>query len=449
MVSFRAFATTASMLATTVQAGYTGLSSTYGGPQGVDASTGNCGPMAALPSATMYHVAMNDPQYNTGLNCGRCVSIQCTDPRCKSNKVMMAQVTDRCPECKSGDLDMTLPLFQELTGYQTDKYAISWSFVDCPVNGGIQVCAKDGSSKFWLYVQPMNTVSGVRSMKINGGSADPFPSNYYFMATSLGVELGQTHVEMTSWAGETIKTTVSLTAGGCTQIPQQFTKGLPTSDGGAPAPAPSSNNPPPTTPVVTTATPTTTTAPPTTTAAPTTTFPPTTTTAAPTTTTATPTTTTVTPEPTTTSAYNFTTEATNSSLVSSVDASATNHSSSDRTVSSADEATTAVPASATGSDAIATSASGPPTTATPINKSGEVVVNVKSQQESSNDTTYYILAGAGGAFCLAVAAVLFVVKKSRENYMNEKESDMVDGQLARFGESNTGRNKIDSDVVIL
>ncbi|KAF0686375.1 Aste57867_21819 [Aphanomyces stellatus] len=234
MVSFCAyFYTIATVVVTTVRGGYTGLSSTYGGPDGVDASTGNCGPMAALPSATKYHVAMNDPQYIKGLHCGRCVQIQCTDPRCNSNKVMMAQITDRCPECKSGDLDMTLPLFQELTGYQTDKYAISWSFVDCPVDGGIQVCAKDGSSKYWLFVQPMNTVSGVRSMKINGGTADPFPSNYYFMSTKLGVvELGDTDVEMTSWAGETIKTTVALQAGACTQIRQQFSTGLPTFEGG-------------------------------------------------------------------------------------------------------------------------------------------------------------------------------------------------------------------------
>ncbi|ETW09020.1 hypothetical protein H310_01490 [Aphanomyces invadans] len=209
---------------------YAGLSSTYGGPDGVNATSGNCAPMHPLPNATLYHVAMNDKQYNSGLHCGRCVQIECKDPRCTSNRTVLAQVTDRCPECKFGDLDLTLPLFNELTGHFTDKYKIEWQFVDCPTNGGIVVCAKEGSSKFWLYVQPMNTVSGVKEMKVNGGAAPPFLPCFYFMTTKLGVELEETEVEMTSWAGETIKTKVALKAAACTQITQQFTRGLPPLD---------------------------------------------------------------------------------------------------------------------------------------------------------------------------------------------------------------------------
>ncbi|KAF0753975.1 hypothetical protein AaE_005504, partial [Aphanomyces astaci] len=67
--------------------------------------------MNHLPDATKYHVAINVKQYNKGLNCGRCMQVQCKDPPCKFNKIITAQATHRCPECAHGDLDMLLPLF--------------------------------------------------------------------------------------------------------------------------------------------------------------------------------------------------------------------------------------------------------------------------------------------------------------------------------------------------
>ncbi|RHY28926.1 hypothetical protein DYB32_007403, partial [Aphanomyces invadans] len=173
--------------------------------------------------APQFHVAINDNQYDYGVHCGRCVSVTCVDARCPTKRSVMGQITDRCPECSHGDLDMSLPMFQQVTGFTTDRLAISWDFVDCPVAGGVQVCAKSGSSIHWLYVQPDNAVNGVKSMRINGGDAPIFASAYYFMSTVLGtVDLSRTQVEMTSHSGETIRATVALVADQCTQIPQQF-----------------------------------------------------------------------------------------------------------------------------------------------------------------------------------------------------------------------------------
>ncbi|KAF0699673.1 Aste57867_9773 [Aphanomyces stellatus] len=348
---------------------FSGVASTYGGPLGVDAMSGNCGLMASLPSATKYHVALNDPQYNTGLHCGQCVQVRCTDRRCQSTKPVVAQVTDRCPECSHGDLDMTWPLFQDVTGFTTDKYAIAWAFVDCPVvPGGIQVCAKSGSSPFWLYVQPANTVAGVKTMAINGGRADPFPSNYYFMATRLGVALSQTKVEMTSWAGETIQATVALTADACTQLPQQFTKGLVMVDSGGEGIRPSMTT-------------TTTTTPSPTTVAPLTTM--------------------TRPPPT-----NSTTNG--SSVVMGAN---------DTTITAANESTTILPPvtfspSVTSIDDVASSAPSDTRNAT-----------VQTQVEAVSDTSYVLTCG-GAAFALAVVAILYVVRQTREyDPPNDKQSD--------------------------
>ncbi|KAH9152414.1 hypothetical protein AeRB84_005158 [Aphanomyces euteiches] len=182
--------------------------------------------MKYLPSATAYHVALNNDQYDSGANCGRCVKLSCTDSRCKNTAPVVAQIVDRCPECKHGDLDMSLQLWNAVTGYPSDRVKITWDYVDCDVQGGIQVCAKEGSSIDWLYVQPGNTRAGVQSMKINGADAPIFASAYYFMSTILHtIPLSQTTVEMTAYTGETIKASVSLTANQCTQIPQQFQGG--------------------------------------------------------------------------------------------------------------------------------------------------------------------------------------------------------------------------------
>ncbi|KAF0687752.1 Aste57867_20536 [Aphanomyces stellatus] len=208
------------------RADYDGKATTYGPPDGGNAGTGNCGLMAVMDFAPQFHIGLNDEQYNAGANCGRCVWVWCWDDRCQQNGhtyPVMGQITDRCPECQHGDLDISAPMFREVTGDSTDRYDISWEFADCPAQGGIQVCAKSGSSKDWLYVQPANTVGGVASMKINGGEAPIFPWSYYFMSTVLHqVDLDNTEVEMTSDSGETISTTVALVADQCTEIPHQF-----------------------------------------------------------------------------------------------------------------------------------------------------------------------------------------------------------------------------------
>ncbi len=203
---------------------FRGDGTTYGPPAGQNPQGGNCNLMNWLDIAPKYHVALNEPQYGRGAHCGRCVEVQCVDTRCTSNEKVIAQITDRCPECKEGDLDMSLPLFNKVTGFSTDRLKIMWSFVDCPVRGGIQVCAKDGSNPYWLSVQACNTVNGVTSMKIMESKADFMPGAYYFLSKASNNPLEAIKIEMTSATGETINAAVSLVPGQCTVINQQFTK---------------------------------------------------------------------------------------------------------------------------------------------------------------------------------------------------------------------------------
>ncbi|CAK4875000.1 unnamed protein product [Aphanomyces euteiches] len=135
-------------VATQVLAGtYSGDGTTYGDG---DPANGNCALMKYASFAPAFHVALNNDQYNSGANCGRCVSVSCTDSRCTKTAPVIAQIVDRCPECKHGDLDMSLQLYNAVTGYTPGRVQITWDFIDCDIDGGIQVCAKSGSSIDWL-----------------------------------------------------------------------------------------------------------------------------------------------------------------------------------------------------------------------------------------------------------------------------------------------------------
>ena len=70
-----------------------------------EVSSGNCNFMSAIPSASTNFVALNDKQWNTLGNCGRCIEVSCIDDQCTAqNKTAVVQVLDRCPECAYGAL---------------------------------------------------------------------------------------------------------------------------------------------------------------------------------------------------------------------------------------------------------------------------------------------------------------------------------------------------------
>ncbi|RHY17232.1 hypothetical protein DYB36_010234, partial [Aphanomyces astaci] len=105
---------------------------------------------------------------------------------------------------------------------------------------------------------------------------------------------------------------------------------------------------------------------------------------------------------------------------------------------SSTEATTAPP---TVSDA-------PPQPTAPTTAIGgaENVISVQASSQSDSGSTVYVVFGSGVAFVLAVMAIVYVVKKSRSKYMDEKESES--SQITRFGNVDTRRNN-DSNVAIL
>ncbi|CAI5720850.1 unnamed protein product [Hyaloperonospora brassicae] len=207
-------------------------------------SSGNCNFMSALPTASTNYVALNQEQWNSLGNCGRCIEVSCIDDRCTvKNKTAVVQVLDRCPECKHGALDLSPTVYKEITGLDPHRLKVRWRFVDCPKPESVQVCLKEGSNPNWVAIQPTNGLVGVKSVTVNGGTMTMLDGAYYYVSTTPNTDLSAAKVAITSINGDVISGTYSLTAGECTSTNQQFGSGGTSSSMGSKTPIVKSDRP--------------------------------------------------------------------------------------------------------------------------------------------------------------------------------------------------------------
>uniref|UniRef100_M4BM06 Expansin-like EG45 domain-containing protein n=1 Tax=Hyaloperonospora arabidopsidis (strain Emoy2) TaxID=559515 RepID=M4BM06_HYAAE len=189
-------------------------------------SSGNCNFMSAIPTASTNYVALNQEQWNSLGNCGRCIEVSCIDDRCTAkNKTAIVQVLDRCPECKHGALDLSPTVYKEITGLDPHRLTVRWRFVECPNPASVQVCLKEGSNANWMAVQPTNGLVGVKSVTVNGDVTTMLDGAYYYVSTTPNTDLSAVKIAITSVNGDVISDTYSLTAGKCTSTNQQFGSG--------------------------------------------------------------------------------------------------------------------------------------------------------------------------------------------------------------------------------
>ena len=150
---------------------YTGYATMYGGK----INGGSCGFKSNSIQKGLYPfgVAINSKQYNNSLSCGTCINIKYsnqilhqTNQDLSSNLLIESEsinnlnviVTDICPECQFGDLDLFQESYNKLISGSPDKKLISWQFINCPneiVSNNIQLRI-DELNYYWLSIQPEN-----------------------------------------------------------------------------------------------------------------------------------------------------------------------------------------------------------------------------------------------------------------------------------------------------
>ena len=161
---------------------YKGEGTYYDGIAGT--SSGNC----SLPVADgdYFHCAINDFMYNNSEACGACVIV--TGPKGS----ITLQVVDRCPECASGDIDMTEEAFSQIADVVDGRVPITWKYTTCEnnINNNIQIVFKEGSSEFWTGVQFRNSTHAIASMEYqltNGNWNAVTSEEYNYFIASEGI----------------------------------------------------------------------------------------------------------------------------------------------------------------------------------------------------------------------------------------------------------------------
>lgn len=132
------------------------------------AGSGAC----AIEWAAGEHIAaMNAVQWDGSAHCGECLMV--TGPLGST----LVKVVDLCPECISGDLDLSLAAFSAIANPIDGRVSIIWQRVECPVVGNFNF-RFEGSNPFYLKLQALNHRQGVQAMSVfhNG--------NYQTMARS-------------------------------------------------------------------------------------------------------------------------------------------------------------------------------------------------------------------------------------------------------------------------
>jgi expansin len=180
---------------------FTGEGTFYGYSGG-----GNCS--FANPSSPVYTGAMNEIQYAGSLTCGTCIAV--TGER--GSRVV--SIEDRCPECKFGDIDLSIPAFEAIADPIKGRVPISWKIVACPYNNGVKFRFKEGSSQYWTGVQVRNHRYPVAKLeyKVNGSYKSINRENYNYFVVTTGMGPGPYDFRITDIYGNVIEErNISLT----------------------------------------------------------------------------------------------------------------------------------------------------------------------------------------------------------------------------------------------
>jgi len=150
---------------------------------------------------------MNSAQYADSTPCGTCLQVTATGTGSGANPItgtFLAIVTDECPSCGSGSLDLA-------TGGD-GAWGISWVAVDCPVGTIALSYVFQGSNSWYLKVQVQNAMQPVEIFQgLIGGTWTAFTrtsDNFFTYQASTAISF-PLQVELTNIFGQTVTDSIS------------------------------------------------------------------------------------------------------------------------------------------------------------------------------------------------------------------------------------------------
>jgi expansin (peptidoglycan-binding protein) len=181
---------------------------------------GHCG-YDASPN-DMDVAAMNAPQFNNSAVCGTCAEVE------GPQGTVRVRITDSCPECGSGHLDLSKQAFAKIAPVVDGRVTTRWRFVSCAVQGPVRYRIKEGSSQWWVGIQVRNHLLPIQKLEWqkNGAwvEAKREPYNYFVEAAGMGP--GPVRIRITASDGQKLEDTLprieaSVTITGAAQFSLQ------------------------------------------------------------------------------------------------------------------------------------------------------------------------------------------------------------------------------------
>ncbi|HND12053.1 MAG TPA: expansin EXLX1 family cellulose-binding protein [Pseudomonadota bacterium] len=171
------------------------------------------------PSNLMV-AAMNAPQWAASAVCGTCVDV--TGPK----GTVTVRIVDLCPECKSGDLDLSEQAFTMIADKSAGRVKISWTPVACAVSGPLGIHFKEGSNAWWMAVQVRNSRLPIKDIELqqsgNWVKLQPQTFNYY-VADTPDPGPGPYTFRITAQSGQqVVESGIALQVGQTVSGTQQF-----------------------------------------------------------------------------------------------------------------------------------------------------------------------------------------------------------------------------------
>jgi hypothetical protein len=160
----------------------------------------------SLPVGDGLVAAVGDAQWDGSARCGECLKV--TGPE----GTVLVRVTDFCPTCAEGELDLSEPAFDAIADPGQGIAPISWERVECPFSGPVAY-RFEGSNPFFYKIQVRNHRYGVAAMAYHsGGSFIPMTrtTDNHFQSSTVP-NLPVATVRITATTGESLIDTLGDT----------------------------------------------------------------------------------------------------------------------------------------------------------------------------------------------------------------------------------------------
>jgi expansin (peptidoglycan-binding protein) len=151
-------------------------------------------------------VALSPADFASSAACGTVFDV--TGPK----GTVRVTVADQCPECEPGHLDLAGPAFARIADPVAGIVPITFTRVlDPPTPGPVRVRVKEGSSRYWLALLPIDTGNPLASVSAQGKALARTGYGYWVAAAGAGP--GPYQVRLTDDRGHSATVTVPLSVG--------------------------------------------------------------------------------------------------------------------------------------------------------------------------------------------------------------------------------------------